>query len=841
MGLLAYDSFTGAYNTLITAHTPEVGGAYTIHPVTSGQVARLAWDMVYGATAIVVPGSQPIGTDYSIEIDHLCQFIGGGSFLYARADAEAPLTGYYFEWKNNAACSIKRYIAGAYNGMSASYNQPNVLGQKVRLRLSVADEGGDVRLIAYVNGVEVISWLDDSESKITTPGVAAFKTAGANTLYGVNDNLILRETDTTSSLQLFEGSVKHVYQRDSVDTSVTTMTFRGAYNGNSTGIEVQILDAADGTTVVQDWTALSSLTLANGYFSGMLSVPNGSWYIAKARFTNEITTVSTQANKWGIGVCILTFGQSNMANMFMYTAGTQTPDDKLVRTDYVNAFVQNANWQGACPMGNEIVSATGLPVCLIDAAVSGSSLEPLSNSSSVWLDLAGVPYTRIVGIHGLMPKIEAGFFAQGEQEARTTDKTVQTADYVTNMDTLFGRIRTLFGDANLPIFVTPLIVNEEPTPSDVVPEKWNYIRWGHMQVIDRDDDCFFGGNGWDQSMSGGVHYSNYNAIGYRTGLAYTRHLGLRSFGRGPKVVGYTPVNSTTFDIKIQHDGGTDISPASGITGFRVYDDTTLRTITSATRQDAETVRLVVDSAVTTPKIYHVFGCITETPKTAPLIDNTTAALPLWPSDGAIALYDAGEVDDTAPILTSPTATATSATTATASVTTDDGNGTLYFIASTNATESASTVKAALSQSVTTAGAQSISLSALNPGTTYYVHFVQINGASLESASVVSTAAFTTDATAVKGATITLHAGTTPQASIADIVALWWDATTPSGAPAYSTTTASTDASGVLTLDLDAVTALSIGDSGFLLLYKPDATDHRNSLVFAGRVAVSDIA
>jgi hypothetical protein len=46
---------------------------------------------------------------------------------------------------------------------------------------------------------------------------------------------------------------------------------------------------------------------------------------------------------------------------------------------------------------------------------------------------------------------------------------------------------------------------------------------------------------------------------------------------------------------------------------------------------------------------------------------------------------------------------------------------------------------------------------------------------------------------------------------------------------------------VLTLDLDATTALSIGDNGFLLLYKLDATDHRDSLVFAGRVAVADIA
>jgi hypothetical protein len=89
-------------------------------------------------------------------------------------------------------------------------------------------------------------------------------------------------------------------------------------------------------------------------------------------------------------------------------------------------------------------------------------------------------------------------------------------------------------------------------------------------------------------------------------------------------------------------------------------------------------------------------------------------------------------DETAPVLTSPSATATGPTTATASVSTDDGNGTLYFLASTNATESAATVKAALSQSVTAVGEQSIGLSALDPVTTYYVHFVQINGASLES-------------------------------------------------------------------------------------------------------------
>ena len=59
------------------------------------------------------------------------------------------------------------------------------------------------------------------------------------------------------------------------------------------------------------------------------------------------------------------------------------------------------------------------------------------------------------------------------------------------------------------------------------------------------------------------------------------------------------------------------------------------------------------------------------------------------------------------------------------------------------------------------------------------------------------------------------------------------------APAHSTT-ASTDASGVLTLDLDADTALSIGQSGFLLLYKAGAAA-TDDLIFSGRLTVQDIS
>lgn len=107
-------------------------------------------------------------------------------------------------------------------------------------------------------------------------------------------------------------------------------------------------------------------------------------------------------------------------------------------------------------------------------------------------------------------------------------------------------------------------------------------------------------------------------------------------------------------------------------------------------------------------------------------------------------------------------------------------------------------------------------------------------------SASATTSGTLTSVVVKGASITLHAGSTPVGAITGIRALWWDASQPAGAPDYETTTAQTDGSGVLTIDLDGVTALNVSDPGFLLLYKLDGTDHRDSLVFAGRLAVQDI-
>lgn len=103
-----------------------------------------------------------------------------------------------------------------------------------------------------------------------------------------------------------------------------------------------------------------------------------------------------------------------------------------------------------------------------------------------------------------------------------------------------------------------------------------------------------------------------------------------------------------------------------------------------------------------------------------------------------------ELYDQTPELSSPTGTATGATTATGTVVTDRGTGTLFYLASTNASEDGTAVAAGSSQAVSAVGTQNVSVSSLTGATGYYLHYMHRSPSGYDSA-VVSSGPFTTDA------------------------------------------------------------------------------------------------
>lgn len=114
-------------------------------------------------------------------------------------------------------------------------------------------------------------------------------------------------------------------------------------------------------------------------------------------------------------------------------------------------------------------------------------------------------------------------------------------------------------------------------------------------------------------------------------------------------------------------------------------------------------------------------------------------------------------DVTAPTLSSATDAKNGDTASTGSVSTNEGNGTLYWVITTSATSpSAAQVKAGNdhtgsaasdsgSQAVSGTGVQNMAGSGLTPETGYYTHFMHEDAASNQS-SVSSASGFTTDAT-----------------------------------------------------------------------------------------------
>lgn len=122
-------------------------------------------------------------------------------------------------------------------------------------------------------------------------------------------------------------------------------------------------------------------------------------------------------------------------------------------------------------------------------------------------------------------------------------------------------------------------------------------------------------------------------------------------------------------------------------------------------------------------------------------------------DGPFQLQGA---DTTAPVLSSPLGTQTGQTTADLGVTTDEGNGTIYWVVTQSATQPTATqIKAGQNHTgaaavdagtiaVSATGAQTDTASGLVAATTYYAHYIHTDAAANDSNRVTS-ASFTTAA------------------------------------------------------------------------------------------------
>lgn len=431
--------------------------------------------------------------------------------------------------------------------------------------------------------------------------------------------------------QFASSDTNRVFQRSSTaggGSGKGAGTIRVPLSGTVTAgtVGARIRSAANGTTILQaEWNAG---TISNG--ATYVDVPG-----VDARLDRFFVDLKGVDGAWQLGTVPVAMGDifgiigSSTPEKF-FTNGTGVPNDALSEFDGGAWADASTTGSGAIALGNQIIADAGVAIGLMDYAVGGTTL-------AAWATSSNGNYTAFRDAIALVGGKLSGIVVHvGSNDARFESVPSQS-DYETKYRALIANIRSEAGQPSLPVFImgcqrAPL----EPLSSDV--------HWGRARAAEytlgQDSNVYMASTVVDLEMGGdNVHLSN-DAMAV-SGQRTARCIGAVNYGTGlewrnPIILGATAVSATQTDLAIQHFGGTDFLPTSGITGFEVSIDdfATTLAVSAAARQNANTIRLThASTGGAGVKVRYQWG--TNPDVSSAVQDNGAAPRPLQPSPSPV--------------------------------------------------------------------------------------------------------------------------------------------------------------------------------------------------------------
>lgn len=451
-----------------------------------------------------------------------------------------------------------------------------------------------------------------------------------------------------------------VIQRNAA-TQNASVSLQGRASGeNVSRVQAAVVPYAGGTPVV-DWT---DMVLTDHSYAGTLTVPQGGWYRLQVQTLDAddaVLETLTDDRQWGVGINILCIGQSNMVGQDKGSA--YTPADERA------ANFRNGAWShladpydgvGASlvpAMVNALIQELDIPVGVIPAADSGSGLAGLNPAMSqpanwYWMYYneenpadTGTLYGRALSRARAAGGVELAVWNQGE-----TDGYIGTPQetYVADMRELLARFRHDLKNEALPLFLCQ--IGPHVKKAGFTDEQYTAIR-NAQNELDDGQNFFMAATEHDiPQISDGVHYSKagLDIVGERVANSILVYYGESGYYRGPFITSasFTDTDHTAIDVQIQHRGGRDITPASGITGFTVLGtDGSDIAVTSAERLAAAAVRLTLSRAAADGAyVRYLYGVKPDGQNVVK--DDTALALPLEATTTDIPVADEN-IDDIA--------------------------------------------------------------------------------------------------------------------------------------------------------------------------------------------------
>lgn len=421
--------------------------------------------------------------------------------------------------------------------------------------------------------------------------------------------------------------------------NVASVSASGTYTGTPTSIKAKLVYSGTANIVAGFGFATVVASPSGGVFAFTLTgIPRDlNWYQIVVEFTNDGATTATSA-QFGVGELIGFCGQSNVAYQFQLgTNAGLTPSTFLRQTGLSITGWAAPDKGSVITFGNSMVTGLGCVVGLVNRAVAGTGLAYWISSGT------GAEYNAsIAAFQALGGKLCAIVFQSGEADwaggAHSSASTHQAA-LVSCLDSGF---RTALGQPALPVIVGTLgnYDGAGGAATTYDPVKQGQYAYGAQSannyLIERVD-----------LPTGGLHLTVQGGIDCfaRYARAVLVAKGVQTQYRGPNYTRVTKFASTVYDVRLIQHAGTDITPATGITGFSVTDpgagNATIA-VSTAARQSASIVRLTLASApVGLPVVAHLLGY-------APVLatitkDNSALALPVEYNSGVAAIVLATSV------------------------------------------------------------------------------------------------------------------------------------------------------------------------------------------------------
>ncbi len=432
------------------------------------------------------------------------------------------------------------------------------------------------------------------------------------------------------------------------------VTITGTHTGIMDTIEVQIEDTS--AAVVVAWTALQA-SVAEGVYSGQVSVPRGGWYRARVRKASDAGISALQTTDWGVGYIIGGFGQSQLVNFS--GSGSGTPNDRAVTFDGSTWSPLTADGAGRNAFSNALIGVADCPVAMIFSAASGVEI------SRWWAAGKTSHYTAwesIVSAAG--GDLSAFLLWQGEGDANIYRSK---AAYKADIDAIFAQLRSDIS-ATLPVVIVNL---GRLTGTGLDDNAYEQIRDAHVEAAASPNNQ--GVVTYDLPLSDSAHINATGQIvvGNRLAQCMAHAYALASYSQGPRVASVATTSSTVVDVVIEHDGGTDFTPTTGITGFSVLDGGAPVSISTVERLSASAVRITL-AAPLVGAVSVRYGYGRNPDISGVLKDNSSLSLPMVTTDA-----DVGFVTPTITAITASNITQTGAT-----ITVSRSNpaaGTLYLV------------------------------------------------------------------------------------------------------------------------------------------------------------------